>query len=87
MAEDWHYLWHFKEKHLVEEVFQGGNVNITAPHSYELWKKAKLIKGKKTLESSKALEPRVPALGERKENSWNYSFLKTKRQILVTKII
>ena len=42
---------------------------------YELWKIAKLIKGKKTQESSKALEARVATLEAKTDNSINESLL------------
>ena len=41
---------------------------------YELQKKAKLIRGKKTTESSRALEARVPALEAKTNISSNHSF-------------
>ena len=48
---------------------------LVAQHQqlYELWKKARLIKGKKTPESSSALEARVAALEAKTENSSNES--------------
>ena len=47
----------------------------TAQHQQlcELWKKARLIKGKKTPESSRALEARVVALEAKTDNSSNES--------------
>ena len=40
---------------------------------YRLWKKAKLIKGKKTSESNRALEARVAMLEAKTDNSSNES--------------
>ena len=42
---------------------------------YELWKKARLIKGKKTPESSRASEARIAALEVKTDNSSNESLL------------
>ena len=42
---------------------------------YELWKKAGLVKGKKTPESSRVLEARVAALEMKIDNSSNESLL------------
>ena len=52
----------------------------TAQHQqlYELWKKARIIKGKKTPESSRALEARVAPLKANKENSSNESLFTDK---------
>ena len=49
----------------------------TAPHQqlHELQKKARLIKGKKTPESSRALETRVAALEAKTDNSRNESLV------------
>ena len=40
---------------------------------YELWKRVKLMKGKKTPESSRALEARVAMLRAKADNSSNKS--------------
>ena len=40
---------------------------------YELWKRARLMKGKKTSESSRALEAKVAVLEAKSENSSNES--------------
>ena len=46
---------------------------------YEPWKNAGLIKGKKTLESSKSLGARVAALGTKTENSSKESLFANKK--------
>ena len=54
---------------------------------YELWKKAKLIKGKKTPESSRALEARLTTLEAKSKNSGNESlFADINKASLVTEI-
>ena len=47
-------------------------------HLYELWKKARLIKGKKTPESSRALEARVAILEAKANKSSNESLFADK---------
>ena len=54
---------------------------------YELWKKAGLIKGKKTPESSRALETTVAALEAKTNNSSNESCSQMKSSKLITETI
>ena len=54
---------------------------------YELQHKARLLKGKKTLESSKALVVRVTMLEVKTDNSSNESLFAEKRPKPKTKII
>ena len=53
---------------------------------YELWKKAGLIKGKNTPESSRAFEVRVAALEAKPDNSSNESLFQMKRPKLIIEI-
>ena len=48
-------------------------LTVQCQQLYELWKKARLIKGKKTQESSRALEARVAVLETKSENRSNKS--------------
>ena len=54
---------------------------LAAQHQqlYELWKKARLIKGKKTPKSSRALEARVAMLEAETDNNSNESLFPDKK--------
>ena len=54
---------------------------------YELWKKSKLMKGKKRPESSRALEARMAALEAKQTTVATRAYLQTKSPKIMTEII